>query len=178
MISLNSYKGYSIYVSNNGWFFAFDKDHGDEVEEIRGNSVSSSQSYNILTRNIDGLESSVQRNRDRPEFPVIDANGYKGTVKGIHAGTGNPNTKMEVGNATDVFYLVPLVERLIADRRQLLTEALAIVEQLSVYRLPSLRYKSRDVNAIAAAETKMKSRWEELKAIDASNASKAQEDHI
>ncbi|KKL61654.1 hypothetical protein LCGC14_2193150 [marine sediment metagenome] len=164
MISLNHYKGYSIYVSDNGWFFAFDKDQGDEVEEARGDSVSSSQSYNTLTQNIDGLESSVRRDRDRPEFPVIDTNGYKGTVRGIHAGTGNPNTKMEVGSATDVFYLIPLVEGLIADRRRLLTEASAIAEQLDAYKLPSLRYGLRNVNAVQNAEEQMRSTWKTLNA--------------
>lgn len=164
MQNLTIYKGYSIYVSDNGWFFAFDKDQGDEVEEARGDSVSSSQSYNTLTQNIDGLESSVRRDRDRPEFPVIDINGYKGTVRGIHAGTGKPNTKMGLGSTTDVFYLVPLVEGLIADRRRLLAEASAIAEQLSAYRLPSLGYGVRDGNAIQNVEEQMRSTWETLNA--------------
>ena len=180
MIYLDKYRGYAIYVnSKTGYFAAYNGDEGEITDA--STALSSNTSMRDLQGRLDVFESSVKRKRVRPVVPIITSAGYRGIATGIHAGTGRPNIKMHGSESGGTaHYDVKDVKIMITQLLEHLKEVRNLEVKLNTYTLPSLGYGSnaKDPDTILSAEAEMKSRWEELTAEDASDASKAQEDHI
>ena len=165
MNRLSNYKGYAVYLDT-GTFLAF----ADESEQaMRGSQVASSDRLRGLHDAIDALESSAKRERVRPEFPVINSHGTKGTVKGIHAGTGKPNATMARGEGHQdtytLYYDVPAARQMVEGRGALLAQALELAQELNAkYRLPSLGYgrESKGAESVASVEEDMRQAWASL----------------
>lgn len=165
MTRLPSYRKYLITVDEGGYFYAF----ATESETLtRGNQVASADTLRGLHTNLDNLEKTTKRDRDRPEFPVINAMGIRGKVKGIHAGTGSPNATMQPGGGRDthiLYYDVPLVRQMVEARRDLLGQAHELEEALNnEYRLPVLHYGHKNAEGVLHAEENMRLKWADLSA--------------